>query len=83
MVRISCRKEHEKLKRLKKMYNIINFMTIRYKLAASSNITHSMLNYKLMRPIGILQLHKEKKAGKNSKCKKNCEKSFERKAIKK
>ena len=33
-----------------KMYIITNFETIGYKLNAMVNITHSIVNYKLMRP---------------------------------
>ena len=41
------------------VYNIINFKTIRYKLTASSNITYSIFNYKLMRMVNTLRLPKE------------------------
>ena len=34
----------------------INF--IRFKLAASGNIAHSIINYKVMRPVSILRLPK-------------------------
>ena len=40
---------------------IINFKIIRYKLAASGNINHSILNYKPMRPVSNLRLPKEQK----------------------
>ena len=40
---------------------IIKFKTIRYKLTASGNINHSVLNYKLMRPVSNLLLPKEHK----------------------
>ena len=43
------------------MHNIINFKTIRYKLTASGNIIQPILNYKLMRLVSILPLHKEQK----------------------
>ena len=63
----------EKNKKLKlkslKMYNIISFRTIRYNLAASGNFIHSILNCKLMRPVNILRLPKQK-TGKNINFKK-------------
>ena len=40
---------------------IINFKTIRYKLTASGNIIHSILNYKPMRPVSYLRLPSEQK----------------------
>ena len=36
-----------------------NFKIIRYKLTASGNINHSVLNYKPMRPVINLRLPKE------------------------
>ena len=39
--------------------NIINFKTIRSKLTALSNILHSILSYKLMRPLSVLRLQKQ------------------------
>ena len=42
-------KNSKKFEKISKKYNIKNFMTIRYKLTASSNTIHSMFNYKLMR----------------------------------
>ena len=57
---------------------IINFMTPRYKLTASSNVDHSILNYKLMRPVRNLWLHKEQKQAKTAKSRiKLSEKSVE------
>ena len=50
----------EKLEKCFKMF-IINSMTIRYKLAASVKINHSILNYKLMRPVISLRLPKKQK----------------------
>ena len=47
------------------MFNIKNFKTIRYKLTASGNIIHLMVNYKFTRPVSNLRLPKEKKANKN------------------
>ena len=38
---------------------IINFKTIHYELSASGNIIHSIVNYKLMRPVSNLRLPKE------------------------
>ena len=46
----------EKSFRILKMYKIICFDTIRYKLNASENINHSVLNCKLMKPPRILRL---------------------------
>ena len=43
-----------------KMFSI-HFKTIRYKLTASGNINHSILNYKPMRPVINLRLPKEQK----------------------
>ena len=53
---------------------IITFKTIRYKLTASGNIIHSILNYKPMRPMSNLRLPKGQTA--NSR-KKLSEKSVE------
>ena len=39
----------KKIEKFSRKYNIKNFMTIRYKLTASSNTINSMFNYKLMR----------------------------------
>ena len=65
------------------MYIIVTFVTIRYKLTASGNITRSILNYKLMRLISILRLHKEqRKQEKTTNSKKMSEKSVEQKATK-
>ena len=50
----------EKLEKYFKMFTI-NFKTIRYKLTASVNINHSILNYKPMRPVINLRLPKEQK----------------------
>ena len=44
----------EENEKLSKKYNIKNFMTIRYKLIASSNTTLSMCIYKLMRYVSIV-----------------------------
>ena len=44
-----------------KKNNFIKFTTIRYELTASSIFAHSVLNWKLMTPLSILWLHKEKK----------------------
>ena len=48
---------------------IINFKTIRYKLSASGDITHSIFNYKLMRPVSNLRLPKEQKKKQEKNCK--------------
>ena len=53
----------EKLEKYLKMY-IINFKTNHFKQTASSNIVHSVLNYKLMRPVSKIQLPKEQKQAK-------------------
>ena len=59
-------------------------MAIRYKLTALGNITHSILNYKLMRSISVLRLYKEQKNRQKQQFqKKMSEKSVERKATKK
>ena len=50
----------EKLEKYFKMF-IINFKTIRYNLTASGNLNHSILNYKPMRPVINLRLHKKQK----------------------
>ena len=50
----------EKLEKNFKMFTI-NIKTIRYKLTASGNINHSILNYKPMRPVINLRLPKEQK----------------------
>ena len=49
----------QKFQNFRKKFNIINFITIRYKTTASSNTIHSMLTYKLMRSVSILRLHKD------------------------
>ena len=46
-----------------KMYNIINFKTIRYKLTASGKINHLIGIYKFMRTVSTLRLLKELKKG--------------------
>ena len=48
-----------KVEKFLKMYIIITFKTFHYKLTALGNIVHSILNYKLMRPVSILRLPKE------------------------
>ena len=49
----------EKFEKILDLYDIINLVTFRHKLTASGNIILSALNYKLMRPVIILRLHKE------------------------
>ena len=49
----------EKKEKYSKIYDITNFKTIRYKLTAVGNIIHSIFNYKLLRPVNKLRLHKE------------------------
>ena len=44
-----------------RMYVIVNFTNIRYKLTALSNIIHLIVKYKFMRPVSNLRLHKEKR----------------------
>ena len=51
--------------------NILKFKTIRYKLTASVDIIHLILNYKFVRPFSILWQPNEWKIGKNNKIKKN------------
>ena len=46
-----------------KMYNIINFKTIRYKLTALGKIIHLIGIYNFMRPVSTLRLLKELKKG--------------------
>ena len=41
--------KNEKSGKVLKMYNIINFKSIRYELTASGNIIYSIRNYKLMK----------------------------------
>ena len=53
--------ETEKIEKSSKILtkcNVINFKSIHFKLTASSKIVHSILNYKLIRPVSILRLHK-------------------------
>ena len=52
----------EKFEKSLKMYDIINFQTIRYRLTALCKIFHLIVNYKFTRPVSILRLPKEKKA---------------------
>ena len=49
---------------------IINFKTICYKLNASGKIIHSILNYKLKRPVSNLRLPKEQKPAKTANLRK-------------
>ena len=51
----------EKFKKSLKMYNIINFQAIRYKMTASGNINPCILNYEQLRPVSILRLPKNLK----------------------
>ena len=63
----------EKIKKSLKileMYKIINFKTIRSKLTASSDIIHSILINKLIRPISFLLQPKEGKKQKTANSKK-------------
>ena len=50
----------EKFEKYFKMF-FIHFKDIRYKLTASGNIVHSVLNDKPMRPVSNLRLPKEQK----------------------
>ena len=52
-----------------KKYNIIKYKTIQYKLKASGNIIHLIVNYKFMRLVSILRLLKNKKKQKSSSIK--------------
>ena len=56
-------KRTTKTKTFEKHFKMLtkNFNTIRYKLNASGNIIHSVLNYKPMRPVSNLRLPKEQK----------------------
>ena len=54
--------KNEKFEKSLKMYNIINFQTIRYRLTALCKIIHLIVNYKFTRLVSILRLPKEKKA---------------------
>ena len=54
-------KKIEKSLKMFKIYNNLSFNTIRRKLTASGNINHSILTYKLMRPVSFLLLPKELK----------------------
>ena len=63
-----------KTEKFLKKYNIINVMTIRYKLTASGNIVHTALDYKLMRPVNILRLQRRKNRQKRQIQKKLSEK---------
>ena len=69
--------KNEKSSKLFKMYNIINFKTIRNKLTPSGNITHAFLYYKLMGPASILRLLIEQKKANTAISKKVSEKSVE------
>ena len=51
--------KNKKSWKILKIYNIINFETIRYKLTASGNLIHSILNYKLMRVVITVRVPKE------------------------
>ena len=51
--------KNEKVEKSLKMYNIIKFKTIQYKLKTSGNIIHIIVNYKFLRPVSILRLPKE------------------------
>ena len=61
---------------------IINFKTIRYELTASGNTIHSILNYKLMRPISNLGLPKEQKQAKTANSRKKNERGKCRRHLK-
>ena len=56
-------KRTTKTEKFEKHFKIFirNFKTIRYKLNASGNIIHLVLNYKPMRPVSNLRLPKEQK----------------------
>ena len=49
---------------------IIKFITIHYKPSALGNIIHSILNYKLLRPVSNLLLPKEHKQAKRANSRK-------------
>ena len=66
----------EKFEKFLKMFNIIIYKVIGYKLTASGNITHLIVNYKFMIPIRILRLPKNKKNSKTENSKNLSEKSF-------
>ena len=52
-------KKNEKFEKSLQMDSIIAFKIARFKLTASGKLVQSILNYKLMRPVGILRLPKE------------------------
>ena len=52
-------KKNNKTEKFEKFCKCIKFITIRNKLTVSGNVVHSILNYKLKRPVSILRLHKE------------------------
>ena len=59
-LKVDEKNKTEKLKNSLKIYIIINFKAIRCKLSASGSIIQSIFNYKLMRPVSILRLLKNK-----------------------
>ena len=59
------------------MYNIINIKTIHYKLTATGNIIHSILNYKSGQQFTALTTEQKKSANIANSRKKMREKSFE------
>ena len=66
MMRISYKltKRTTKTEKVEKSLKILkciisNFNTALYKMTASGNIIHSIINYKLMRSVGIFRLLKE------------------------
>ena len=68
-LQVDKKNKNRKIKKKMITNNIKNFKTNRYKLTASRNIIHSILNSRLMRPLSILQLQKKIKNRKVKKFK--------------
>ena len=62
----------EKFENFWKLYGIIKITSIRSRLTALGNCVRSILDNKLMRPVSVLRLHKEKrKKAKTANSKRN------------
>ena len=57
----------KKIEKSLKRYDIINFMTIRYRLTDLGNVLQPILNYKLLRAVSILRQSKKKTKKKQAK----------------
>ena len=64
---LTKRTKTENFEKSLKMYNIIVFKTSSYKLTALGNVTHLIVNYAFMRPVGILGLPKKAKTANSKK----------------